>query len=420
MNSWDTPVTPRDILIAAGPMCAVVMVVLGACIGSFLNVVVWRLPRGESLVRPPSHCPKCGTQIKPWENIPVLSWLVLRGRCRHCGQPIAVRYVLVELATACLFLLVWWRFSAHPLPASVLPGWLFLVSALLAVALIDLRHSIIPNQITYTGCAIGLGLAVLLPASRARIAGLEKGLGTTVELPWRYYKWLPEGMQTYLRGIALLDACLGLAAGWVLLWLVATIGKRIWGSRQYVPERPAALRMDAETVRIGEDREQPWNEILWRSSARFTARVDKVRVSVRSPGTEETEDAHIDGPVQLAVTPNHVAVGRRELLRSDLKALHARASEWHVPQEVMGMGDVKLLAMIGVFLGYQAIMFVVAVSALCGCLAGVGRYFFWRQAHEAVIPYGPFLALAATIWLFMGPEMANWYQQFLMDLVAAL
>ena len=92
---------------------------LGACIGSFLNVVVWRVPRGESIVRPPSHCPKCNASIKWHQNIPILSWLALRGRCANCREPISPRYILVELLTGLLFLAAFWKCS--PVYASVGP-----------------------------------------------------------------------------------------------------------------------------------------------------------------------------------------------------------------------------------------------------------------------------------------------------------
>src|SRR3954447_12244946 len=114
---------------------------LGLLIGSFLNVVIWRVPRKLSVVRPPSHCPQCETPIRPVDNVPVLSWLLLRGKCRHCGNPIAVRYPLVEAGNGVLFVAVAARFGA----SWELPAYLVLTAALLAISLIDLEHFIVPD-----------------------------------------------------------------------------------------------------------------------------------------------------------------------------------------------------------------------------------------------------------------------------------
>jgi leader peptidase (prepilin peptidase) / N-methyltransferase len=116
----------------------------GLLVGSFLNVVAWRVPRGESLVSPRSRCPGCGTTIRPYDNVPVVSWLALRGRCRHCGTGISGRYPLVELATAALYVaVVVGRDGAHDIVLG-----LILVTVLVPVTLIDLEHRIIPNRIT--------------------------------------------------------------------------------------------------------------------------------------------------------------------------------------------------------------------------------------------------------------------------------
>ena len=129
----------------------------GALIGSFLNVVVYRVPRGESVVRPASRCPSCGTPIRPWDNIPVLSWLVLRGRCRYCGAPISARYPLVELATALLCAAV---VLAKGPDEDALLG-LALVILLVPVTLIDLDHRIIPNVLMLIGTVVAIALVLV-------------------------------------------------------------------------------------------------------------------------------------------------------------------------------------------------------------------------------------------------------------------
>jgi len=148
--------------------------VLGLCIGSFLNVVVHRLPRGDSIVRPRSRCPQCGWALPAWANIPVASYLALRGRCAHCSGRISPRYPLVELATGCLFAAL----TARWLDWGLAPRLFVdqgLAAALVAITLIDWERQIIPNAITYPGIAIGLLLAWLVPPP-ASVPGALAGL----------------------------------------------------------------------------------------------------------------------------------------------------------------------------------------------------------------------------------------------------
>jgi leader peptidase (prepilin peptidase)/N-methyltransferase len=134
---------------------------MGLLIGSFLNVVVWRVPRGESVVSPPSSCPRCGRAIRPRDNVPVVGWLLLKGRCRDCGAPISGRYPLVEAGTALLFVVMALRFGAD----GVLPAYLYLAAVGLALALIDLDCKRLPDVLTlpsYPVAAVLLGSAALL------------------------------------------------------------------------------------------------------------------------------------------------------------------------------------------------------------------------------------------------------------------
>jgi leader peptidase (prepilin peptidase)/N-methyltransferase len=139
------------LIIAAG--------VAGLLIGSFLNVVIWRVPRGESVASPPSHCPGCDTAISPRDNVPVLSWLLLRGRCRHCGERISVRYPLVELLTAALFALMAWHLGAD----WDLPAFLYLAAIAVALALIDIDVHRLPNAIVLPSYPVVAAL-LLVPA----------------------------------------------------------------------------------------------------------------------------------------------------------------------------------------------------------------------------------------------------------------
>ncbi len=135
----------------------VVFILLGAAVGSFLNVCIDRLPAGQSLVRPPSHCVGCGRRLTPLDLIPVISYLWLRGHCRYCGAAVPIRLFLVELATAIIFALLWWKFGFTPeIFIAIFYSCLFLV-----ILVIDLEHSLILNKVVYPAAVISLGLAPL-------------------------------------------------------------------------------------------------------------------------------------------------------------------------------------------------------------------------------------------------------------------
>ena len=133
--------------------------VAGLCVGSFLNVVVHRLPRGENLNRPGSHCPGCGHPVRPYDNIPVVSWLLLRGRCRDCGTPISARYPLLEAVTAALWVSV---LVAKWDDAAQIALGLVLVTLMVAVVPIDLEHQLILNRMTYPAAALALVIGLTL------------------------------------------------------------------------------------------------------------------------------------------------------------------------------------------------------------------------------------------------------------------
>jgi leader peptidase (prepilin peptidase) / N-methyltransferase len=155
-------------------LAIVLAAVGGLIVGSFLNVVAHRLPRGESLVKPRSRCPQCGTQLRPIDNVPVISWLALRGRCHHCGAPISARYPAVELVTAALYVAV---VASQDDAVRIVLG-LLLVTVLVPITLIDLDHRIIPNKITGPAAVAALiAIAALDPdfLLEAVIGGLAGG-----------------------------------------------------------------------------------------------------------------------------------------------------------------------------------------------------------------------------------------------------
>ena len=177
----------------------------GLVVGSFLNVVTHRLPRGASLVKPRSACPGCGVPVRPYDNVPVLSWLLLRGRCRDCHTPISARYPLVEAGTAALWLAV---VAVHHADTTQLVLGLVLVTFLVPMALIDLERQIIPNKLTGPAAlaALGLGLA-LDPGGEPERLLAALAFGGVFALP----AFIGAGMG---MGDAKLVGVLGLFLGW--------------------------------------------------------------------------------------------------------------------------------------------------------------------------------------------------------------
>lgn len=199
---------------------AVLAALLGLAVGSFLNVVVWRVPRGESVVTPRSHCPRCDAGIRPRDEIPVVSWLLLRGRCRDCRAPISARYPLVELLTAAVFVAVAVRFR-HDL--GLLPAYLYLGALGVALALIDFDVKRLPNVLTLPAYVVGPLLLVLAVLSRdgGGWSALLRALGGLAAM-FAFYFVLWYG--TRGRGMGFGDVKL---AGVVGLFL-AFLGWQVW------------------------------------------------------------------------------------------------------------------------------------------------------------------------------------------------
>lgn len=240
---------------------------IGACIGSFLNVCIFRLPEGQSVISPGSACTGCGHRLSWFENIPLLSFVFLKARCRACGTHISFQYPLVELSNGLFYVLLWLKFGLNVTMAI----YAAFFSALLVIFFIDLKHYIIPDVISLPGIVAGLAASFFLP-----------------QITWR-------------------DSLLGIIIGGGILFLLA------------------------------------WVYYL------FTKR------------------------------------------------------------EGMGGGDIKLLAMIGAFLGWQSIPAVIFLSSAVGSVTGILLMLIQEKGRHHAIPYGPFLAGAATLYMFFGPEIMDWY-----------
>jgi leader peptidase (prepilin peptidase)/N-methyltransferase len=354
-----------------GEFWAVVFFTVGCCIGSFLNVCIHRLPLGQSIVSPPSHCPHCQYAIPGYLNIPLLTWLMLRGRCRNCGAGISIRYFLVELLTGGAFLAAWLRFG-EPSPGMPVV-YALLLAGLITASFIDLEHYIIPDEITKGGIVAGLFCSFLLPALHG---------------------------QTAAAGGLILSA-VGAAAGAGVIYAVVRLGKLLFG-RQRVKLPPDARVLFTEDGLVLPDGPLPFEEIFYRQSD--TVVVDARRV-------EMVDRCYTDVVVRLS--PQRLRVGEDEFDPATVPHLEAVAERLVLPREAMGLGDVKFMAAIGAFLGWQAIVFTLFASAVLGAVGGSLTLLARRGGGSRVIPYGPYIALAAVLWMFYGPELLTWWLRFM-------
>jgi leader peptidase (prepilin peptidase)/N-methyltransferase len=212
---------------------SLIVLLLGASIGSFLNVVIYRLPAGLSLLYPPSRCPKCLHRLRKHENVPVLGWLWLRGRCSNCRNPISIRYPLVEAATGILFLLTFWMFG---LSWQTLGYWAFL-SWLLALSLIDLDTMTLPNSLTQSGLVLGLVFQGIIgiTATSSLAGGIQQlmaGIGAAVLGLWLVEIIILVGSIALERtamgdGDAKLAAMMGAWLGWKSLLLAGFLASLV-------------------------------------------------------------------------------------------------------------------------------------------------------------------------------------------------
>ncbi len=342
---------------------------LGAAVGSFLNVCIYRLPRDLSVNQPRrSFCPACKTPI-PWhQNVPLFSWLALRGKCASCGSKIAFRYFAVELLTALLFLALWLVFPWQ----IALVYWAF-VSLLVAATFIDFEQFIIPDEITIGGTIAGVLASLAVPALMGEVSRLRAGA-------WS----------------------LGSAAlGYVLLWLVLEGGKKAFGKRRIRLEVPTPFSWvrqgdDAEFV-VGEEREL-WSEHFARDSDRLLLECDEAQVDGRS-FQKTTLQFHY----------NRLAIGEDTFQLDQVDRIAGVVRELQIPREAMGRGDLKFLAAIGAFLGWRAVLCSIFVGSLLGSLVGLTSMLLGQRAWSAKIPFGPYLALGALIWMFFGPDLLALY-----------
>lgn len=352
-------------------------VIIGACIGSFLNVVIYRIPLGMSVKKPKrSFCPICKNQLSAWQNLPIVSWLFLRGKCAHCSAPIPFRYIAVEILTAGLFGLVWHVFP----PQAAVFLWI-LMGLLIAITFIDAEYLIIPTNLTWAGSGIGLIACSVYPSLSA-MAGYQ--------LTWQ------EG---------LISGGTGWLSGFVGLWLVVELGKKAFGKR--------ALNFDSEvewSLKEPEADHEPMSFVIDGEAIAwwdiFARKSDRLMVDAASVVVDGEEIGA--GQLIIRETEIELADGRHIELEK-LVSLRGRAKSVVIPREAMGMGDVHLLAMIGAFFGWSGVFFSLFSASMFAIVAAlIGRIGFGKQ-----LPFGPFIAMGAVAWMFGGWQLWRMYLDFL-------
>jgi len=363
-----------DELRASYPLLFDVFVfVLGAAIGSFLNVCIYRLPRDLSVNRPRrSFCPSCKKEIPWYQNVPLISWLVLRGRCANCGNRIAFRYFAIELLTALLFLAVWIAF-----PWQLAIAYWVLVSLLIVAAFVDVTHLIIPDAVTLGGIITGVVASFLLPAL----------------------------MKSDRRLTAVLISILAAALGYGLLWVVLEAGKAVFGKKRIQLDKPTLFTwkregQDAEFV-VGEERGL-WSDYFAREKDLLILHCDEAELDGRQL-RDETLRFHYD----------RLMIENETFELDKLDHISGVVRELEIPREAMGQGDLKFLAAIGAFLGWRAVLFSVFAGSLLGSLVGVASLLVGKRVWSAKLPFGPYLAIGALVWMFFGNSLVGWYLDLL-------
>jgi leader peptidase (prepilin peptidase)/N-methyltransferase len=353
--------------------------VLGTVVGSFLNVCIYRLPLGLSVNEPRrSFCPQCKAPIEWYYNLPVIGWLILRGRCAKCHGAISVRYPLVELLTGILFLMVWLRpreDAAAPFPLLAFPYMVF-VALLIVATFIDFDHLMIPDEITLGSVGAGLLLSLAIP----QLMGVDAPL---------------EG---------LFWSAVGAAVGYATLRAVVEAGKLALGKKKIVLPKAEDFTWkrqgdDAELAIAGEiDR---WSEFFSRETDELTLHCERLTLAGQSHEN-----------VTLRCFFDRVVLGEKTHPLDKLDAFSGRMREFVFPREAMGLGDVKLIAGIGAFLGWKAVFFSIASASFIGSFVGLSLLIGPKKARSLKIPFGPYLSAGALLWLFAGPQLVQWYLHF--------
>ncbi len=335
----------------------------GCMVGSFLNVCIHRMPLDQSVVSPPSHCPHCRYSIPWYLNVPLVTWLWLRGRCANCKAPISPRYFLVELLTGVAFFFCWRAFG-HESPGVALVYCLLLAGFIVAT-FIDFEHFIIPDEITLGGIGAGLLCSILVPALHGQSSVLQ----------------------------SVIQSALGGVVGWGITYGVLRLGKLLFGKRVIKLDRDTRVIFSETSVKIAEE-ETLYEEIFSRDS-------DRIELFAK---TAESNGRHWEN-VPVRLSPKRLQIGEDSFDPEKVSELVVVTDEIVIPREAMGFGDVKFMGAIGVFLGWQGAIFALMGSSVIGAGLGLLLILLRRRDWSAKLPYGPYLAVAATWWLFGAREL---------------
>ena len=341
---------------------------LGCIVGSFLNVCIHRMPIGMSIVTPPSHCPHCKYSIPFYLNIPLVTWLALRGRCKNCGAPISPRYFVVELLTGLAFLGCWQGFGNpdHPLQSmAVAVVYAAFIAGLIAATFIDFEHFIIPDEITFGGTAAGIVASFLLPSLQ----------------------------EASSRGVGMWRSIFGAALGAAVVYAILRMGKLLFGRQRLQLSQETKIVFTETAVHLP-DKEFPYEELFYRKS-------DVIVLHART--VELVDRCYKD--VEVRLSPTSLVIGEETMNPGDVPCMECVCSEIVLPREAMGLGDVKFMAAIGAFIGWQGALFSLMASSLIGSVVGVSLILMRKREWSSRMPYGPYIALATVIWIFAGKKL---------------
>lgn len=339
----------------------------GCIVGSFLNVVIHRMPLGESVVTPPSHCPHCKYSIPWYLNVPLVTWLWLRGRCRNCGAPISIRYFLVELLTGTTFLGCWLVFGHESVLMTLV--YCLVLAGLIAATFIDIEHIIIPDEITIGGMLAGVVCSLIVPRLH--------------------------GQSTMVGG--LVQGLLGLGAGAGLIYFIVRGGKLVFGRQRVVFAEESRVVFTETAVHLP-DQVVPYEEVFYRRS-------DTIALEGRY--VELADRCYKEAVVRLA--PERLRIDEEEFDPETVPHLEALSHKIILPREAMGFGDVKFMGAIGAFLGWQSVFFSLMASSIIGAVVGITLILSGKREWSSRLPYGPYIAMAAAIWIFGGPGLQAWW-----------
>lgn len=349
---------------------SVVFFVFGSMVGSFLNVCIYRMPIGLSVVSPPSHCPHCKYSIPWYLNMPLVTWLALRGKCKSCAAPISVRYFLVELLTGVMFLACWLAYGPS--------AWLaltfsFMIAGMIVATFIDFEHYIIPDEITIGGTFIGLLLSLcpILHNQKTMLGGLWQG-------------------------------AIGAAVGWGIVYAVVRAGKVMFGRQRVELPVDARIVFSESAVHLP-DKDIPYEELFYRQS-------DEIILQART--LEVVDRCYAN--VKVRLSPKRLRIADEEFDPEAIHHMEAVSTEIVLPREAMGFGDVKFMAAIGAFLGWQATVFALFASSFFGAAVGILAMVLKGRERFARIPYGPYIAAAAALWIFLPAGIRLEFKQALL------